>query len=98
MDEAVSVNGVPIRLTYERWLHIVSARDELVGREDEVLAVVESPDWVTKGYRGSLVAWKGYGKNRFLAVIYKEISRDDGFIITALFTRKASKRRKVWPS
>ena len=32
-----------------------------------------------------------------LAVIYKELSEDDGFITTAFFTRKPKKRGKVWP-
>ena len=30
MDEARSVNGVPIRLTEERWLHIIEVRDDLL--------------------------------------------------------------------
>lgn len=49
MEIAHSVRGVPIRLTAERWLHIVDARDELTGREEDVLATVRSPDWVTRG-------------------------------------------------
>ncbi len=97
LDEVHSVNGVPIRLTEERWLHIVEARDELADRSADVLDVVRSPDWVTKGYRGSLVAWKGYGRRGYLAVIYKELGSDDGFIITAFFTKKPKKRGKVWP-
>jgi hypothetical protein len=95
--EVRSVNGVPIRLTEERWLHIVEARDELADRSADVLDVVQSPDWVTKGYRASLVAWKGYGRRGYLAAIYKELGSDDGFIITAFFTKKPSKRGKVWP-
>lgn len=97
MDVVPSVNGVPIRLTAERWMHVVEARDELAGRAQEVLGVVESPDWVTRGYRGSLVAWKGYGRKGYLTVIYKEIGTTDGFIITAFFTKKPKKRNKVWP-
>jgi hypothetical protein len=97
LGEVLSVNGIPIRLTEERWLHIVEARDELEDRSDEVLEVVQSPDWITQGYRGSLVAWKGYGKRGYLAVIYKELGSDDGFIITAFFTRKPKKRGKVGP-
>jgi hypothetical protein len=65
LAEVRSVNGVPIRLTEERWAHIVEARDDLVDRSDEVLGVVESPDWITKGYRGSLVASKGYGRRGY---------------------------------
>ncbi len=97
METATSVHGVPIRLTGERWLHIVDARDELVGREEDVLAAVRSPDWVTRGYRGSLVAWKGFGRRGFLAVVYKELKKNDGFVITAFFADKPSKRNKVWP-
>ena len=97
METAVSVHGVPIRLTAERWLHIVENRDELAGRLHDVLAAVADPDWVTKGYRGSLVAWKGFGRSGYLAVIYKELSRQDGFVITAFFTRMPKKRNKVWP-
>ncbi len=96
-DQVHSVNGVLIRLTDERWQHIVEVRDDLVDRSDDVLEVVQSPDWVTKGYRGSLVAWKGFGRRGYLAVIYKELGADDGFIITAFFTKKPKKRGKVWP-
>lgn len=97
MEIAYSVNGVAIRLTPERWWHITAARDDLAGRMDEVLACVEKPDWVTQSHRGSLRAWKGYGRKGFLVVIYKELGADDGFVITAFFTRKGSKRRKTWP-
>ncbi len=31
MEIAISVNGVPIRLTDERWSHIVNAHDDLAG-------------------------------------------------------------------
>jgi hypothetical protein len=92
-----SINGVPIRLTEERWAHIVEARDDLVDMADDVLDVVRSPDWVTKGHGGSLVAWKGYGRRGYLVVIYKEFGREDGFIITAFFAKKAKKRGKLWP-
>jgi len=97
MDEARSVNGVPIRLTKERWRHIVDARDELQERADDVLSAIAAPDWVTKGYRGSLVAWKGYGRRGYLTVIYKELGPDDGFVITAFFTKTPKKNGKVWP-
>ncbi|MEE9294682.1 MAG: hypothetical protein V3W34_06960 [Phycisphaerae bacterium] len=97
MDSAISVNGVPIRLTAERWTHIVEARDELAGRMDEVLAAVEDPDWITRGYHGALVAWKAKRRKRFLTVIYKELSKRDGFVVTAFFTSKPQKRNRLWP-
>jgi hypothetical protein len=97
MEIAYSVNGVPIRLTDERWQHIVNARDYMAGYYDDCLQVVESPDWVLQGYHGSLKAVKAFGRNGYLVVLYREVSRTDGFIITAYFVRKISRRRKVWP-
>ncbi len=97
MDVTHSVNNVPIRLSGERWAHIVEARDELAGRMDDVLATIESPDWVTRGYHRALVAWKGFGRKRHLAVVYREMSRLAGFVVTAFFTSKPKKKNKVWP-
>ena len=39
MHKCTSVRGVPIRLTAERWMHIIEARDELAGRLPDVLDV-----------------------------------------------------------
>ena len=97
MQIAFSVNGVPIRLTPERWSHIIESRDELAGMMPDVLNTVESPDWVTKGYRGALVAWKGFGRRRFLAMVYKEVDKTDGFVVTAFFTNKPKRGDKKWP-
>ena len=94
MDIVKSVNDVPIRLTDERWVHIIENHDDMAGYYDEVLNVVESPDCVIKGYGNALIALKKLQK-KFLAVVYKEISSDDGFIITAYFTSKIKLEREV---
>ena len=47
MDVAISKAGVPIRLTDERWYHIVENHDDLAGYYDEVLLTVEDPDYFT---------------------------------------------------
>lgn len=39
-DVALSVDGVPIRLTDERWVHIVENHDDLAGYYDDVLEAV----------------------------------------------------------
>ena len=44
MDMAISVAGVPIRLTYERWFHIVENHDDVAGYYDDILETVENPD------------------------------------------------------
>jgi len=96
MDYVASVNRVPIRLTHERWFHIAENHDDLAGYYDEVLDVVENPDFVMRGHRGSLVAVKNFGPRRYLHVIYRELSSDDGFIITAFFASKAERKKAIW--
>ena len=96
MDTTDSVDGVPIRLTAERWLHIVENHDEVAGYYDEVLGTVASPDVVVPGYRGSLIAVRNHGRRRYLNVVYRQISRTDGFIITAYFSRRLDRKRPIW--
>src|SRR4051794_13856215 len=96
MSVARSVNGVPIRLTDERWGHIVNSHDYMAEYYDDCLAAVESADLVLAGTRGSLKAVKGYGRGWYLVVLYRELSTTDGFVITAFRTRKINRRSAVW--
>jgi len=95
MDVIKSRNDVPIRLTDERWRHIVEAHDDLASYYEDVLATVEEPDCIIKGYQKALIALKEIKKGKFLAVVYKEVSEEDGFIITAYFTRKLKLEEEV---
>jgi hypothetical protein len=95
MEIVKSVNKVPIRLTEERWVHIVENHDDLAGYYDDVLLTVESPDYVIKGYEEALIALKHREEDRFLAVVYKETSETDGFVITSYFTSKIKIEREV---
>ena len=47
MEVAYSVNGVPIRLSYERWYHIIENHDELASYFHEVLDTIEKPEFVS---------------------------------------------------
>jgi len=95
MDIIKSRNNVPIRLTDERWRHIVEAHDDLASYYEDVLAAVEEPDYVIRGYENALIALKEIKKGKFLAVVYKEVSKEDGFIITAYFTSKLKVEKEV---
>lgn len=86
-DIALSVNNIPIRLTDERWRHIVENHDDMAGYFDTVLKTVEDPDYIIKGYGGALIALHEVNRKKYLGVVYKEFN-DDGFVITAYFTRK----------
>ena len=96
MDVAISVEGIPIRLTRERWFHIVENHDDMAGYYEDVIDSVENPDFILRGYRGSLVAVRNYERRRYLMVVYRQVSLDDGFIITAYFTGKLDRKKALW--
>jgi hypothetical protein len=95
MDIVVSKYSVPIRLTEERWFHIIENHDDLAGHYDNVLQTIEDPDTIIEGYKKALIALRRISKNKFLAVVYKEIGKRDGFVITAYFTSKLSLEKEV---
>ncbi len=99
-NTVLSKQGVPIRLTDERWAHIEYEHDDLQGMRDEVLRAVSEPDRVFAGGEGELLAVRAAEGGKTLVVIYKEISQSDGFVITAYLTRRArqlQRRTVIWP-
>lgn len=96
LGTAESINGVPIRLTAERWEHILDARPYLHGYEHDVLDAIESPELILRAAGGVLVAVVAYGRRGFLHVIYREVNRNDGFIITAYFKDSYNRRQVIW--
>lgn len=63
--------------------------------QEEALRTAESPDRVLEGEAGELIAVRRRGRLHAV-VIYKEIGRYDGFVITALFMRRLPRRRVLW--
>jgi S1-C subfamily serine protease len=96
MELAHSINGVPIRLTYERWYHITENHDDLASHFHDVLEAIQKPDFVVRGNKGSLKAIRKIGKKKWLIVIYKEVSKRDGFVITAYFLGTKPKGKIIW--
>lgn len=91
-----SVNGVPIRLTDERWEHILDSRPYMRNYEADVLETIETPDLVLRAAGSVLVAVTAHGRNGFLHVVYREVSRRDGFVITAYFKDSYHRRQVLW--
>jgi hypothetical protein len=96
MEIVYSVEGVPIRLTDERWFHIVENHNDLAGYYDDVLETLEHPELIVRGYNASLIAVRGYGRQTYLQVVYRQVSKQDGFIITAYFSSKINRQQIVW--
>jgi hypothetical protein len=95
LDIVQSINGAPIRLTDERWVHIVENHDDLAGFYDEIVDIIEYPEYIIKGYKDALIALRQIRKGKYLCVVYKEISDTDGFVITAYFSSKIILEREV---
>lgn len=96
-----SKNNVSLRLTKERWNHIILRHPEMNSQRDLVLETVTEPDLIQQGDFGELIAIRFYKRtpltSKYLVVIYKEVMDTDGFIITAYYATKPSERRKtVW--
>jgi hypothetical protein len=99
MDVIRSKNDVPIRLTQERWFHITEEHSEMAGYYFEVLEAVEEPEAIYEGKTGECIAVREVEKGKYIVVIYRELSKEDGFIITAFLSRRRKQlegRRKIW--
>jgi len=98
---AKSRHGVRVRLTDERWAHIVEEHCELAGMREEVLETIASAERVLGGSSGELLAVRTLETGKALVVIYREIDNHDGFVITAFVTSRIGsldRRNQVWPS
>jgi hypothetical protein len=96
LETVYSINNVPIRLTEERWQHVVDAHPYMTRYCEEMLDAVESPEYILSGHRKSLIAVVVLGKKKILRVMYRELSSDDGFIITAYTEYSFDKKRAIW--
>jgi site-specific recombinase XerC len=99
MDVIRSKNNVPIRLTEERWLPITEEHSEMAGYYFDVLEAVEEPEAIYAGKAGECIAVREIEKDKYMVVIYRELGKEYGFVITAFLTRQRKqleRRRKIW--
>ncbi len=96
LDIIESLDGVPIRLTGERWEHIVDFHPYMSGYYDAMLDSIEYPEFILRGQKGAKVAVLNVGRKQWLLTTYKETSRVDGFIITAYIDDEFNTNLIVW--
>ena len=99
MNVVISKNRVPIRLTDERWVHITEEHSEMAGYYFEILETIENPEVIYKGREGEFIAVKAIEEGKYIVVIYKETSKEDGFVITSFLTKRKKqleRRPKIW--
>ena len=100
INHIYSRNEVDIRLTDERWSHIVEEHNELAGMRLDVLETLSDPERVIQGNHGALMSVRERNPGKYLVVVYTELG-SEGFIITAFLTRRINslnRRMQLWPT
>jgi hypothetical protein len=95
-----SKNGIPIRLTEERWFHITEQHSEMAGYYFDILETIQEPERIYEGKSKELLAVREIEPGKYMIVVYREVTKKDGFIITAFLTRRTEqveRRKKLWP-
>ena len=64
---ARSVDGVPVRLTQERWNHICRRHPEVAGRLDTVVETLQGPETILEGDFGEKLAARFYRRTPLTA-------------------------------
>ncbi len=99
MQIVPSVAGVPIRLTDERLAHIARRHPDMDGQENRILETVAEPDYVQVGDAGTWIAVRHYASTplteKYCAVVYREVSPEDRFVVTAYLTRQPADWRQI---
>ncbi len=94
-----SRNDVPVRLAEGRWRHIVGQHPETDDQRGKVLETLVDPDMIQEGDFGELLAIRPYAETplgeKYVIVAYREISAEDGFILTTYLARRPSSRRET---
>jgi hypothetical protein len=89
-----------MRLTAERWGHIVARHPEIQSLLDALLETVARPDMIQQGSSGELLAIRYYARtpltSKFLVVAYRETGTEDGFVLSAYLTNRPSRRPPLW--
>jgi hypothetical protein len=98
-----SHNNTPIRLTDERWQHIVRSHPEMDTFQERVIDTVSQPSQIQEGDYGTLMAIRFYTEtpltSKYRIAVYRKTQPDDGFVLTAYLASRLSTRRKpLWKS
>ncbi len=98
--------GRAVRLTEERWAHIL-AHPEMAGQRERLIETLVQPDLVIATVKDEMVhtyhrLYESTPVTRKFLVVAVKMERDDAFVLTAYFTSRVKKRKdrmaqlKVW--
>jgi hypothetical protein len=73
---------------------------ELAGLRQEVLHTISDAERVLRGTGGEFLGVRMLEPGKALVAVYREVSVEDGFVITAFVTRRLvslDRREQIWP-
>lgn len=95
-----SISNINIRLTSERFDHIISNHPEVKDYIWDLEAALETPDFVYEGTKEEYIALRRQKNGYYFVVIYKEdFTIQDGFVITAFITSRITyflRKKLIW--
>ncbi len=91
---ANSINGVPVTQTDRGWNHIQERHPE-IERPEQVLDTVSRPDLIQRGDFGALLAVRRLD-GTYQVVVYRELTDNEGFVITAYLVERLRGREILW--
>lgn len=93
-------NGRSIRLTDERWQHILE-HPEMVEQHDRIQETLKSPELVVETVKDSLVhayhrLYEKTPVTRKYMIVAVKIEFDDAFVITAFYSSRQKRGKVIW--
>lgn len=91
---------MPIRLTAERWSHIVEEHAELAGLREEFSQRSPMPRRSLKALLANCWPCEPMAPGQRMIVVYREAGLRDGFFIAAFLTSqpdRIARRNQSWP-
>lgn len=86
---AVAIDGAQIRLLAERWSYTNACNDDVLG-------TIEHPDLFLRGRGGTTIAVRKMTGGGYLLVNYREVSRREGFVISASIATNVDEGGALW--
>lgn len=96
MFQIVCKLGFSVKLTEERYFHIITRHPEILDKEDKIKEAVSNPDFIKGSKFDSNVAlfYKSVAKDYIVVVVKK--TGYDGFVITAYLTDFVKEGDIIW--
>ncbi len=94
--------GRAVRLTEERWAHILT-HPEIVGQRERLIETLVRPDFVIAALKDEMAhtyhrLYETTPVTRKFLVVAVKMEEGDAFVLTAYYTSRLKKGKMVWRS